>query len=369
MRVRKAYIAVLILSLLIVDESSPFLLRPASAHSLFSKSLWHGIFKPLRTLNLGKISKALDKLRSFLHSKGGRIAIGVVVEGLSIVKDYFGLFGFLDSALNANSTDEFTADLESAIEFFQKTFLLNVTGQPDNSTVSMITLPRCGLPDVINVSSTSPANHTTSFAKWWSEGKKELTYAFSPQNETGIFMRDLFAGAFRRWSEVTRLNFTETTSFNESDIQITFSSVDGNLGVVGGAWVDNTTRNWDVVLDSDEKWVFPRENMTGDNELDLESVAMHQIGHVLGLNHSAMQGAVMYPFFVPSKNNRKVDFAKDDLDKIRQLYSTKSKSNSSESELAPVQSPSSEDGGVTGVGPRWGLVSTLWLGMIWLFWF
>ncbi|XP_028769517.1 metalloendoproteinase 1-like [Neltuma alba] len=369
MRVRKAYIAVLILSLLIVDESSPFLLRPASAKTLFSKSFWLRIFKALRTLNFSKISKALDKLRSFLHSNGGSIARGVVVEGLSIVKDYLDLFGFLDSASNANSTDEFSADLESAIKFFQKTFQLNVTGQPDNATVSMITLPRCGLPDVINGSSTLPENHTTSFTKWRSEGKKELTYAFSPENETGIFMRELFAGAFRRWSEVTRLNFTETTSFNECDIQITFLSLDGSLGVVGGAWVDNTTRNWDVVLDSDEKWMFPSENMTGNNELDLESVAMHHIGHVLGLNHSAMQGAVMYPFFAPSNNNRKVDFAEDDLDKIRQLYSTKSKSNSSKSGLAPVQSPLSKEGGVPGVGPRWGLVSTLWLGIIWLFWF
>ncbi|KAK4263270.1 hypothetical protein QN277_028706 [Acacia crassicarpa] len=362
MRVRKAYIVVLILALLIANESSPLLLRPASANLLFLIPLGLEI---LKLLDFGTISKVLDLLISFLSAHGGRIRTGTVVKGLSTVKRYFDLFGFLESTLSPNFTDEFSDDLESAIKYFQKTFHLNVTGQPDNTTVSLIKRPRCGLPDIINGSSNVLMNHTAataSFTKWWPEGKKELTYAFSPQNETGLLLKDTFADAFRRWSEVTRLNFTETTSFNESDIQIMFLSLDGNLGVVGGAWLDNTTRNWDVVLDSSEKWVWRSDNTTESDEMDMESVVMHQIGHVLGLNHSAVEEAVMYPFISPS-NKRKVDFANDDLEKIRKLYSEKSNS----SELSPANSPSPDDKVVAGVGHRWGPVSTLWLGIILLF--
>ncbi|KAK4263271.1 hypothetical protein QN277_028707 [Acacia crassicarpa] len=140
MRVTKrACIVFLILSLLIVDESS-ILLRPASANLLFNA------FRLIsNTLKLSKIFSSLNNLRSFLRSNGGRIRIGNSVDGISKIKDYFELFGYLNSTLNSNFTDEFSPALESAIKSFQRTFNLNVTGQPDDATVSLITLLRCAL--------------------------------------------------------------------------------------------------------------------------------------------------------------------------------------------------------------------------------
>ncbi|XP_054824732.1 metalloendoproteinase 2-MMP-like [Prosopis cineraria] len=364
MRVRKAYILVLILSILVVDESSPFLLRPASANALFNIPLWFRIFRTLKNLNFSFISKALDKLRSFRRAHNGRLRIGDVVDGISKLYDYFKLFGYINSTLNSDNTGKFSAELESAIEYFQKTFHLNVTGQPDDPTVSLITLPRCGIPDVINGSSTLLGNRTTSFKKWLPEGKKELTYSFSPENETTTSLKDVFSDAFRRWSNVAKMNFTQTTSFNEADIKIMFASLDEELGVVGGSWLDDTAKSWDVVLDSDEKWVLLSEDTTESDELDLESAVMHQIGHVLGLSHSAIEEAVMYPFVLPSKK-RKVDFAQDDLERIQQLYGTKSDSP----KLSQTQSPQPGGGGVGGVGPCWSLISTLFLGINSLFWF
>ncbi|KAK4263272.1 hypothetical protein QN277_028708 [Acacia crassicarpa] len=124
MRVTKrACIVFLILSLLIVDESS-ILLRPASASLLSTIPFW--LIKIFRTLKFSKISSALNNLRSFLRSNGGRIRIGNSVDGISKIKDYFDLFGYLNSTLNSNFTDEFSAALESAIETFQRTFNLNV---------------------------------------------------------------------------------------------------------------------------------------------------------------------------------------------------------------------------------------------------
>lgn len=195
------------------------------------------------------------------------------------------------------------------------------------------------------------------------------------------------ANAFQRWSEVTRLNFTETESVNGSDVRILLLSFSGDgskKGVVGGTWWDNTTTGWDVVLGSDEKWVLPGEsnniinNSTNTNtnttslegdELDLESVVMHQIGHVLGLNHSTIEEAVMYPFVDPVRR-RKVDLDEDDLKKIREVYGEEERSGEVAPAPAPVKSLAAVDGGgVVGVGTRWGPVKSLWVGIGLLFCF
>ncbi|KAL2662173.1 hypothetical protein AAZV13_02G025500 [Glycine max] len=49
-------------------------------------------------------------------------------------------------------------------------------------------------------------------------------------------------------------------------------------------------------------WSLPSENESlswEDGVLDLESAAMHQIGHLLGLDHSNKEDSVMYPNVLP----------------------------------------------------------------------
>ncbi|KAI4328219.1 hypothetical protein L6164_020592 [Bauhinia variegata] len=96
--------------------------------------------------------------------------------------------------------------------------------------------PRCGVADIVNNKTTM---NTTEPIHWWIEGKTEFTYGFFPNAGvlTGIADNDTRAvvkDAFGRWSNVRRLNFTES-KYNASDILVVFTELDGKGAVVGGS--------------------------------------------------------------------------------------------------------------------------------------
>jgi len=128
----------------------------------------------------------------------------------------------------------------------------------------------------------------------------------------------LFQDAFNRWSNATALNFFETTSFNRSDIRIAFLTLDGKGGTVGGSYINNSVNVGSVYLDADEQWVLPSENVVEEDDVDLESVVMHQVGHLLGLGHSSVEEAIMYPIVLQEKKIELVNV--DDLQRIQEIY-------------------------------------------------
>jgi len=131
-------------------------------------------------------------------------------------------------------------------------------------------------------------------------------------------VKSLFQDAFNRWSNVTALNFTETALFNGSDIRIVFLPLGGKGGTVGGSYINNSVNVGSVYLDAEEQWVLPSENVVEEHDVDLESVVMHQVGHLLGLGHSSVEEAIMYPIVLQEKKIELVNF--DDLQRIQEIY-------------------------------------------------
>ncbi|TKY69784.1 Metalloendoproteinase 2-MMP [Spatholobus suberectus] len=266
---------------------------------------------------------------------------GNAYNGLSNLKNYFHYFGYIPNAPPSNFTNDFDDALEAAVKAYQKNFNLNVTGELDDDTLKQIVRPRCGVADIINGTTAmnsgksnmtdSPKFHTVAHYSYfpgqprWPEGTQELTYAFNPDNNLDDVYKSVFAKAFARWSEVTTISFSEAASYEDADLTIGFYSgdhgdgepFDGVLGTLAHSFSPTNGR---FHLDQAEDWVASGDVTKAalSNAVDLESVAVHEIGHLLGLGHTSVEEAIMYPTI--SAKTRKVELADDDIQGIQKLY-------------------------------------------------
>ncbi|KAL1565663.1 metalloendoproteinase 4-MMP-like [Salvia divinorum] len=255
-------------------------------------------------------------------------------DGMADLKRYFTRFGYLQPE-NQNLTDIFDNEFEQALIQYQKNLGLSETGRLDYTTMKVIVSPRCGVGDIIDaggvgVGGLKTTRRFTYFygqPRWVRDAPMMLTYAFSPGYVIDYVgmpeIRAAFAAAFGRWSAAIPVNFTEAENYGEADIRIGWYSgdhgdgeaFDGMLGVLAHAF---SPENGRFHLDAAERWAVDFEAERSKVAIDLESVATHEIGHVLGLAHSSVKEAVMYPSLSP--RTRKVGLRKDDVDGIQALY-------------------------------------------------
>ncbi|TRY88579.1 hypothetical protein DNTS_034552 [Danionella cerebrum] len=198
--------------------------------------------------------------------------------------------------------------------------------------------PRCGVPDYPLQKGGSALHYSTHkggllagrhrrkrfdlFPGRWD--KTDLTYKIIrvPRQMDWENVRTVIKEALGVWSEETPLKFTEVTS-GRADIMFDFNryshgdylDFDGPGGILAHAFFPRTYREGEVHFDMDESWTIGNSLGT-----DLLQVATHEIGHVLGLQHSKVLGAVMAPFYTFSYPVRLSD---DDKRGIQALYGSR----------------------------------------------
>ncbi|KAI3784768.1 hypothetical protein L1987_43873 [Smallanthus sonchifolius] len=146
-------------------------------------------------------------------------------------------------------------------------------------------------------------------------GKSRLTYAFA-SNYPSMYIPPVVS-AFDKWASETRyFTFSRVDSVTIADLKISWER--GNHGDGDrNAFLPETT----VVAhaagrfhyNADQNWFIGAT----PNSIDVETVALHEIGHLLGLDHSQFQKAIMWSH-LPIGSVKGLD--SDDIQGIRALY-------------------------------------------------
>jgi len=156
---------------------------------------------------------------------------------------------------------------------------------------------------------------------------QNLTYGFQEftNDLTAADIRAAFAGAAGLWAAATPLTFTEAVN---PDLNLRFvtgdhgdgSPFDGAGGILAHGFYPPPNGGaiaGDIHFDDDETWTVAIPVPAGG--FDFYSVAAHELGHAIGLNHSTDAAALMYPFY--SGPHRYL--APDDLRGIESIYGSR----------------------------------------------
>ncbi|KAK1159302.1 matrix metalloproteinase-21-like [Acipenser oxyrinchus oxyrinchus] len=264
---------------------------------------------------------------------------------------------------------ESPAYIES-LKSFQRDNGIPVTGVLDEQTKEVMNRPRCGVPDHKASSNETASNETSTVSQTNSTGEftsndtetapirekrflsrlvehvrrkradvytlagdSRTSQAFSKSTlkwrlmEEGYSMhlsieqqKSVLRLAFRMWSEVIPVQFVEdlTSSSSEIDIKLGFGTArhlgcsqvfDGVGQEFAHAWYLG-----DIHFDDDEHFV----GTNSDQGISLLKVAVHEIGHALGLPHKYRTGSVMQPNYIPQDNNVEIDWL--DRKEMQALY-------------------------------------------------
>lgn len=188
-----------------------------------------------------------------------------------------------------------------------------------------------------------------AISKW---GKTDITYYFINGTEkiSGDTERDLVRAAFALWADETPLTFTETNDPDLADILIGWAEgnhgdgdpFDGPGDVLAHASYPNPYEDRQVFLhfDNAERWVDSESQ-----NVDLLTVAAHEIGHNLGFDHSNDPDALMYPSYLGPHRF----LGEDDIAGAQALYGLASQPAPSPEappeDAAPPRSPSADSDG------------------------
>lgn len=138
-------------------------------------------------------------------------------------------------------------------------------------------------------------------------------------------MESAIEKAFEAWSLYSRLVFKRVNE-TSADIIIAFGShyhgdrypFDGPGNILAHAFYpyEENAYGGDIHFDNDENW--KKGSQTMNEGVDFMTVAVHELGHSLGLAHSPVYNAVMFPYY-KGASTPQLDY--DDILGLYQLYS------------------------------------------------
>ncbi|KAM9348037.1 matrix metallopeptidase 30 [Symphorus nematophorus] len=257
-------------------------------------------------------------------------------EELSKAQDYLSRYFSEVGVSSPNSIWRSSLDsFEDTLKKMQEFYGLDVTGQLDSNTIEVMAKPRCGYPDMARY------GYFAGRPKWH---KSVITYRIL--NRTPDLRADdvdaTIAKALQLYSDIIPLNFKKIDT-GTADIMIKFQArehgdfapFDGQTGVLAHAFSPGEGHGGDTHFDEDESWTL---TSSGAN---LFLVAAHEFGHALGLDHSKLQTALMYPTY-QYVNTDGYKLPDDDRQGVQALYGVRGTSDQPEPTPETVPEPTTE---------------------------
>ncbi|XP_014360479.2 matrix metalloproteinase-14 isoform X2 [Papilio machaon] len=235
---------------------------------------------------------------------------------------YLAQYGYLSPSVRNPSSGHIMdeSSWRRAIAEFQSFAGLNATGELDDETAKVMSLPRCGVKDKVGFGESRAKRYALQGSRW---RVKNLTYKISkyPTRLNQAEVDAELAKAFSVWSDYTDLTFTQKRS-GQVHIEIRFEKgehgdgdpFDGPGGTLAHAYFP--VYGGDAHFDDAEVWSINSRRGT-----NLFQVAAHEFGHSLGLSHSDVRSALMAPFYRGYDPAFQLD--QDDIQGIQALYGHK----------------------------------------------
>jgi hypothetical protein len=260
-------------------------------------------------------------------------------------------------AAEPDDFEQFGQPLEDALKRYQAGYGLAVTGRLDTATQALMQRPRCSFPD--HYASQPAANSVDEFG-FGDAGSSPAAglpgvpdvlanpietseYKVAPYSLAVTDLRwkllqpswDINAGfqaqalqaAMNTWSAAAPVVFTQRDS---PDVTVNFVSKVHGDGLNFDDWTrahtltpscDQNTASFicsSQIHLNDQSFVWGDGN--GNTVLDIQTNLLHELGHAIGLDHSADPSAVMYGAMAGGTIRRVL--APDDISGIKALYPT-----------------------------------------------